>query len=414
MSLTSRLFGEPAQRTPLSHALVSAGSRVGVTPYNWRLLKSTRHRELHLRSCGVAHQPIEERPPHPVGDADVALCERLVDAYGAARSHGAGEDQVGGVWSWIYEHHQRGLARTLDARDAPALALALASMFRRPFVHGLAAGALLDHSRSRLGARIWRVKSLDGLISLAEALGELAVQGAERGRGNPALDDGLGELVERVEARLGYSIDFPDVGAAPGTLVHGRLLTIDSAEQIYAAARVEQALRAHLPDASRAPRIVEIGGGYGAMAYWFLRGASDPSRYTIVDLPIVCVLQGYFLSKALGEPQVSLFGEDPARVAIVPTTALDDVQTPYDVLVNKDSMPEMPAAAALAYLAWARGTCDGIFFSCNHESAREYLGDELGIVARLVEQAGGFVRLRRDRSWVRPGYIEEIYAPAAA
>ena len=41
-------------------------------------------------------------------------------------------------------------------------------------------------------------------------------------------------------------------------------------------------------------------------------------------------------------------------------------------------------------------------------------GDELGMVPRLVEQAGGYTRLRRDLSWVRAGYVEEIYAVAAA
>jgi hypothetical protein len=32
------------------------------------------------------------------------------------------------------------------------------------------------------------------------------------------------------------------------------------------------------------------------------------------------------------------------------------------------------------------------------------------MVPRLVEQTGGFARLRRDQSWVRAGYVEEIYA----
>ena len=233
----------------------------------------------------------------------------------------------------------------------------------------------------------------------------------EQGRGLPALHSGLPGLCEELEARLGYSIDFPDVGAAHGVSIGGRLLTLDSAEQIYAAVRVEQAVRLHLP-AAALPRIVEIGGGYGAMAYWLLRGPLAPSRYEIVDLPIVGVLQGWFLSQALGVADVSLFGERAARVALVPSTALAAVGTPYDVLVNKDSLPELPAAAALDYLAWARASCAGIFYSCNQESARDVLGEAQGIVARLVEQAGGFERLRRDRSWVRAGYVEEIYAAA--
>jgi len=410
MSVSSWLLGKPAARTPLAKTLLSAGTRVGVTPYNWRLLKSTRHAQLHLQARTVASPPYEARVAQAVGDADVALCERLIVAYAAAIGGGSREQEVDGMWSWIYETRQRRLAEILDQRDARALAGELASMFRSTFVIGMAPGALIDHSRSAIGARIWRVKAVDGLISLAEALGIVAVQDAEQGRGTSALDAGLPELVAKVEAHLGYSIDFPAVGAAHGVLIDGRLLTIDSGEQIYSAVRVEQAVSLHLPVmAAKALQVVEIGGGYGSMAQWFLRGPIEPARYTIVDLPIVGVLQGYFLSKVLGD-EVSLYGEDPARVVLVPNTALADVQTPCDVLVNKDSMPEMPQEAVLEYLAWGRASCRGIFFSCNQESTREVLGDEQGMVPRLVQRTGGFRRLRRDLSWVRAGYVEEIYA----
>lgn len=412
MSVASRVLGKPDERTQFAHALVSASTRVGVTPYNWRLLKSTRHPELHLKARGpIAPLRYEARPAHPVTEADVTLCERLIAAYVAARP--AAPDSDGdSIWSWIHQTRQRELAEILDTRDASALALALASMFRSSFVLGMAPGALIDHSESRLGGRIWCVKSVDGLISLAEALGIAGVQDAEQGSRTRSLDEGLPALVEQVESRLGFSIDFPDVGAAHGASVHGRLLTIDSAEQIYSAVRVEQALRLHLDaDAVRAPRIVEIGGGYGSMAAWLLLGTLTPSRYTIVDLPIACVLQGYFLSKTLGVSEVSLLGEDPARILLLPDNALGEVQTPYDLLVNKDSLPEMPKAAALGYLTWAASSCSGIFFSCNQESTQRVHGDEQGMVPRLVEQAGGFVRLRRDLSWVRAGYVEEIYSP---
>ncbi len=413
MGLKGRLLGKPAERTALAHALVTAGTRVGVTPYNWRMLKSTRHPRLHLQAPdGGAQPPYVERAPQPVGDEDVALCERLIAAYAAALGGRAGEQQVdSGVWAWNYETRQRAFAHVLDSGDARALARSLAQMFRSTYVLGMAPGALIDHSQSRLGGRIWRVKSVDGLVSLAEALGIVGVQDAEQGSTTRALDDGLPALVAQIEAQLGYEIGFPDVGAPHGVSIDGRLLTIDSAEQIYAAVRVEQALRRHLPARqAQAPRIVEIGGGYGSMAYWFLKGTLAPGRYTIVDLPIVSVLQGYFLSKTLGAAQVSLLGEPPARVVLLPNTALHDVQAPYDLLVNKDSMPEMPKDAVLEYLRWARTSCSGIFFSCNQESTQDVHGDELGMVPRLVEQTGGFERLRRDLSWVRAGYVEEIYA----
>ena len=239
----------------------------------------------------------------------------------------------------------------------------------------------------------------------------MPVEGAEQVDAGLAFEHGLSDLVERVERALGVSSDFPDVGAPYGLRIDGRLVTIDSPEQIYSAVRLDEALRLHLDaGAAKAPSVVEIGGGYGATCYWFLRRHAAVSRYLVIDLPIVNVLQGYFLSWALGHSTVSLFGEEEAKVAVMPSTALSAIDAPYDVLVNKDSMPEMPQSAVSDYLQWARSTCTGILFSLNQESAAPFLGERQGLVREAIERTGGFSRLRRDHSWVRPGYVEEIYA----
>jgi len=315
------------------------------------------------------------------------------------------------MWSWIYETRQRRLAELLDRLDAPALALELASMFRKTFVLGMAPGSLISHSESSLGARIWRLKTLDGLVSLAEALGVVPVEGPEQGYRGLAFEGGMPDLVERIERSLGISIDFPDVGAPYGLRIHERLVTIDSPDQIYSAVRLDQAVRLHLDaGAVEAPSIAEIGGGCGATCYWFLRRHEAAARYVIIDLPTVNVLQGYFLSRALGTSAVSLFGEEPAQVVVTPNSALSTVDAPYDILVNKDSMPEMPEEAVREYLRWARSTCGGIFYSSNQEGKVAFLGQRQGLVPEAILQTGGFCRLRRDQSWVRPGHVEEIYA----
>lgn len=41
----------------------------------------------------------------------------------------------------------------------------------------------------------------------------------------------------------------------------------------------------------------------------------------------------------------------------------------------------------------------------------EILGEAQGIVHKAVAEMGRFERLRRDESWVRRGYVEEIYVP---
>lgn len=415
-SIARRFVGEAGSRTRLANRLATAGIRVGITPYNWRLLRSTRRLRWHYRDAARMARPRwSARTPAPVGEEDEALCKRLIVAYHHALEGRPGATQASGMWSWIYESHQAALAELMDGHDARALAGELASMFSKPFVHGIAPSALASHRESSLGARIWRVRTLDSLVSLAQALGVVPVDDPAIGRQTArAFDGGLAALVDRVEERLGFSIDFPDVGAPQGLLLRDRLLTMDSPEQIYTAYRLGQAMRLHLSvAAAEAPNIVEIGGGYGASCLWLLRYHGTVRRYTIVDLPLVNVLQGYFLCRALGHSAVSLFGEEPASVVVAPNSGLGQLERRYDTLVNKDSMPEMPEKAALEYLRWGRSACEGIFFSCNQESQARFQGEEQGLVGRAVEQVGGYSLLRRDQSWVRPGYVEEVYAVGA-
>jgi hypothetical protein len=102
-------------------------------------------------------------------------------------------------------------------------------------------------------------------------------------------------------------------------------------------------------------------------------------------------------------------GEAPAKVQLLPEAALSDIEPNVQLVINKDSMPEMPEDAARRYLEWIRTNCAGLFFSCNQEAGAVFHGVAQNVVPELVGKVGGFRRLRRDPSWMRPGYVEEIY-----
>src|SRR5690606_17850350 len=96
-------------------------------------------------------------------------------------------------------------------------------------------------------------------------------------------------------------------------------------EYAYVTARVAHAMPRHAPTGPLAgPDVLEIGAGFGGTAFYLhrlLRG-----RYTIIDLPVINCLQGYFLAGAFGADAVSLYGESSqdASVSILPTQAIDD------------------------------------------------------------------------------------------
>jgi hypothetical protein len=347
------------------------------------------------------------RHPREASDSDLQLCARLIDAYALAEE---ARPEREGMWSHpVFQERQRMLVAALLQREPQVLATLLGAMFRSDFVLGMHPGSLGTGRQSRIGRRLMWLSTLSKLVSLAESQGCAPVENPEQGSvGLAFTDGGVEALIERLEAALGVSLDFPDVGAAYGVLAAGRMITPDTADQVYAAGRLLTAMDTHLPRDEQSP-IVEIGGGYGAMAYWLLRMRDLP--YVIVDLPIVNVLQGYFLAQALGHARVSLYGEEPAQVAITPDHALREVQTPVAVLANKDSMPEIPRPALLTYLTWARSTCRGLLYSYNQEAAAPFDGTPQNVVPEVIAEVGGFVRIRRDASWLRRGYVEEIYVP---
>lgn len=386
---------------------------------NWAfallMLSSVKHTKWLYSRGAVPRAQMGSRTPHEVSTADVSLCERLIAAYLKAKELDQARSATDGMWSWIHDTRQKELASVLDERDPQALAELMVSMLNQDFVLGMASGPLIRQTESsRLAQRAWIYKSLDGLASLGEVLGVVPVENPEQGGAGLALSGGLPALFDAIEEKLGFALDFPDVGAACGLQVDGRLITPDTPDQIYAALRLSEGLDLYVEQRNGGPsalKVVEIGGGYGGMCHWFLQVRPNTERYTIVDLPIVGVLQGYFLGRSLGPDRVSLYGEPPAKVTVLPNLALEEVETPFDALANKDSLPEMPDQTMRDYLRWGARHCTGTFYSYNQEARQEFLGEAQGVVHEAARAEGGFDRVRRERAWVRDGYVEEFYLP---
>lgn len=101
------------------------------------------------------------------------------------------------------------------------------------------------------------------------------------------------------------------------------------------------------------PRILEIGGGYGGLAY-FLTRFVPKARYTLVDLPSSLMYSGCYLAVAQKTHPVGVLGavaEPPGpHVTIVPNfmaERLSDRQ--FDLAINTLSFTEMPAEAVRSY-----------------------------------------------------------------
>ena len=290
----------------------------------------------------------------------------------------------------------------------------MTSLFQQDYLYGISSSSI--HHKRGMDNCYLSTDILEQLVSLAEYLGVIHVESTQ-GASGLAFREGLEVLVAKIEEALGMPIGFPDIGAAYGLNIGGRLITPESPEHIYVAARIRDAMKVHLRNQAKVPAIVEIGAGYGGTAYWLLQHLKlAVSSYTIIDLPLTNVSQGYFLGKVFGYDNVVLFGEalpptssrNP-NIRILPTHTINaELGAPdvtADVVFNENSMPEMTRQSILDYLRWMRGHLKGVFYSCNQETgnAGQFL------VPNIMTEAGGCERLSRNVSSVRFGYVEEVY-----
>jgi hypothetical protein len=101
------------------------------------------------------------------------------------------------------------------------------------------------------------------------------------------------------------------------------------------------------------PRILEIGGGYGGLAY-FLTRFLPQARYTIVDLPSSLMYSGCYLTIAQKSHTVEAWrGEaDPgdAGVTLVSNALADELRPQrFDLAINTLSFAEMTAPVVRSY-----------------------------------------------------------------
>ena len=93
---------------------------------------------------------------------------------------------------------------------------------------------------------------------------------------------------------------------------------------------------------------------------------------------------------------------------IMPGTSITSLG-PVDVLFNENSFPELPAEAVTSYLEWARKNVRHFFFSYNHEDLTHDGRGAVTTVPEMMARVGGFRRLNRNLSWLRPCYVEELW-----
>ena len=332
---------------------------------------------------------------------------RVIDAWHAAMQ--SAQAPAPSMWGAIEEQHAEFFA-AVRKRDVAAVQKTLARLFHTHLIWGLGRVHPLTPVHIAQGQPEGvQIQVTDALVSLAEATGAARITCIEQ-QGVPAHLDALrvdvDALLDAVIERARLALDMPAAGGNYGCTIAGRQVSIDSLVHAYTPYRLRQL------GVQPRERIVEIGGGYGCLAYVVRRNGFED--YTIVDLPWVNLLQGYVLMMTLPPEDVSLFGEPERAVKVRPFWDFASLgNRSVDVVINTDSLPEIGQETGRRYIADIARVIRHYFLSINQEAMVEYpgVGHQLHVNGMVAEEPR-LQLLHRQRYWMRQGYVEEVFAPA--
>jgi hypothetical protein len=264
-------------------------------------------------------------------DSDVALLERVCDAYGlAVERQQALPDyyQPTGWWEQQRGLGLGGVMRALRTRDVKSLRDMYENFFRDECCTGLLP---VQRMRSCFAGTI---TGFPRRLYLIDALYRLDYWKTDTDGHSPLRD-----------------LDGPMIGNPFGVVVDGTLIRHGVAYQ-HACARKVHALLGESQET-----VVEIGGGFGGMAYYLLRDWPE-TKYINFDVPESIALASYYLLKAFPERTAILYGEaewgSPAMaeagIVLMPLPEIAELPDgAADVTFSSHSISDLAAGALARY-----------------------------------------------------------------
>ncbi|MHC4579852.1 MAG: putative sugar O-methyltransferase, partial [Planctomycetota bacterium] len=313
------------------------------------------------------------------------------------------------LWEKIRYRSQAKFIELLLKRDVSQIANILVNALHHPISYGLCWDSKHLSYEEACSENAPKLATLiaDRFISLAEAAGVVYVEFPEWGRWGKNIYLNLSEVYEQVEQKTGLSLAIPECFGLYGVQTGKHTIYLMTPSHAYAAWRMHELL-----NGEQNSRVCEIGGGYGGCAYYAFQ---RPFRkYIIIDLPVINVLQGFFLMKTCGSDNVHLYGEENEErpVHVLPYWMIEEMPSKsFDLTISQTSLTEIDRKNAELYIKEIARTTQYYFLNINQESGAGvgYKDFQHNIVPALVAEHGGFKRRYRFPWWIRKGHIEELY-----
>jgi len=346
---------------------------------------------------------------------DLELIKKIANAFSLANKNQPDDFRVdkSGMWSYLLTRFDWELIPYLKQNELEKAGNLLGMIFDTYLTRGLGMSKVNNYIAKKFQmhfASVWA----DRLIRLSEALGLIKIRSFEQIRGSytEPLNPNIDMLIEKICEKIieNSMLIRPNIGCCHGIKLGSTIWYHKDFEHILAAKTI-----ADLALGNKTLAIMEIGGGFGGLAYWLYKiGFRD---ITVYDVPQMNIIQEYYLSKTLPEAKICFYDDndkslfESSEIKILPYWHLDKIPSKlYDISVNQDSLPEIPIPIAKDFLKKIIHTTKKYFYSVNQEAqAPNFQSGVQEPVYKLVKDIDGFKLLIRSPFWCRPGYVQEIY-----
>jgi putative sugar O-methyltransferase len=307
------------------------------------------------------------------GSDDRALLGRICQAYIAAAEQDSfcrQEYNATGWWQGVRQCSLIPVRRALATRDIDALGAMYQNFFRDPCSAGLIGLPL---------AKVFFGETIDDVYRhffLSDALHRI--------------DYWKNQTGNRFELR---ELAGPGLGNPFGVLIDGTLVCKGAEYQHYCAQRIQELT------SSTSASIVEIGGGFGGMAYYLLRD-NPQITYIDFDVPESLALISYYLIKSFPDLKFLLYGEEDmtqeaiarSNVILMPPFQPSKVpRSSVDVTFSSHTVSDLSRPAQIVYLNEIERMTRGSFLSiCEGEGGT--------LLDELIAAQSNWLRLAEERA----------------
>lgn len=335
------------------------------------------HPELVAEGC-------EDRSEKNVDD--LSILERIILSYNKAKiaqREVKAAYLVSNEWLPIYESKLKGVMNALAEQKVVELAKMYRNFYRDPCSYGLV-GMTEDMKGHYFSGDI---KQKYQRLYLYDVLCRYKLWRCLLGDGYTAQD-----------------LASPNIGNPFGLVLDGAFVSSGSDYLHYYATEISRLAATIDHDV-----VVEIGGGFGGMAYYLLRDNAGVT-YVDFDLPENLALTAYYLLRAFPGMKIALYGEEELgigavennRIVLMPNFEISKMPSmSAAVAFNSYSLAEMSAETIAEYIEQMTRISRKYLFHVNHTKNSLVKADEFGI-----EKYGYKLLNRKPALWNRGRMLE--------